>query len=92
MSERTAVHVFVEGTVQGVFFRATTQERAQQTGVDGWVRNLPDGRVEAHFEGESEAVEAMVSFCHEGSPTAEVDSVEVEWVDPYGYDGFEIRR
>jgi len=90
MSE-TRAHVFVSGEVQGVFFRATTRERAEETGVDGWVRNLDDGRVEAGFEGPEDAVEAMVEFCHEGSPQARVDDVETEYGDPEGVDGFEVR-
>lgn len=85
-------HVFVSGTVQGVYFRATTRDRARQARVDGWVRNLPDGRVEAVFEGEESAVEQLVEFCHEGSSAANVTDVAVEYDDPEGLDGFEIRR
>ncbi|MDZ7702702.1 MAG: acylphosphatase [Halobacteriales archaeon] len=90
--DRTRAHVYVSGRVQGVFFRATTREAAAEHGVDGWVRNLDDGRVEAVFEGPREAVEAMVEFCHEGSPAAEVRDVEVGYGAPEGHDGFEIRR
>ncbi|WP_226023441.1 acylphosphatase [Halomicrobium salinisoli] len=90
MSE-TRAHVFVTGKVQGVFFRATTRERAEETGVDGWVRNLDDGRVEAVFEGPEGDVEEMIEFCHEGSPQARVDDVEAEYGDPEGIDGFEVR-
>lgn len=64
MAERTRARVLVSGTVQGVYFRATTRETAREHGVDGWVRNLEDGRVEAVFEGPEEAVEALVEFCH----------------------------
>ena len=92
MSDRTRAHVFVSGRVQGVFFRATTRDTAREQGVDGWVKNLADGRVEAVFEGSEESVEAMVEFCHEGSPQAQVRDVEVEYGDPEGLDGFEIRR
>ncbi|WP_227131391.1 acylphosphatase [Halorubellus salinus] len=92
MTDRTRAHVFVSGRVQGVFFRDTTRQTAQAEGVDGWVRNLDDGRVEAVFEGEHAAVEAMVSFCHEGSPAARVDDVDVEYGDPEGVDGFRVRR
>ncbi|WP_136686591.1 acylphosphatase [Halorhabdus amylolytica] len=91
MSERTRAHVFVSGRVQGVFFRATTRERAAEHGVDGWVKNLDDGRVEAVFEGPEEAVEAMIAFCQEGSPQASVEDVETEYEEPTGLDGFEIR-
>ncbi len=85
-------HVFVSGHVQGVYFRATTRDRARDQGVDGWVRNLDDGRVEAVFEGPRDAVESMVKFCHEGSPAARVDDVTVEYGDPENLDGFEVRR
>ena len=92
MTDRVRAHVFVSGRVQGVYYRATTRDRARGTGVDGWVRNLDDGRVEAAFEGAREDVESMVEWCHEGSPAASVESVEVEYGDPEGLDGFEIRR
>ncbi|MFB6300512.1 MAG: acylphosphatase [Halobacteriales archaeon] len=88
---RTRAHVFVSGTVQGVYYRATTRDTAREHGVDGWVRNLDDGRVEAVFEGPEDAVEAMIEWCHEGSPTAEVEAVDVEYEDPRGIDGFEVR-
>ncbi|MCG1003407.1 MULTISPECIES: acylphosphatase [Halobacterium] len=92
MSERTRAHVLVSGKVQGVYYRATTREQATERGVDGWVRNLQDGRVEAVFEGPEDDVEAIVEWCHEGSPAARVDDVEVEYDDPEGHDSFEIRR
>jgi len=92
MRADTRVHVYVSGTVQGVFFRATTRDEARDAGVDGWVRNLDDGRVEAVFEGAEDAVERMVEFCHEGSPTADVTDVDVEYEEPEGLDGFRIRR
>jgi len=91
-SERTRVHVYVSGRVQGVFFRATTRETARERGVDGWVRNLDDGRVEAVFEGPEAAVDALVEFCHQGSPAANVTEVEVNRTEPEGLAGFEIRR
>jgi len=91
MSHRTRAHVLVTGRVQGVFFRATTRETAREEGVDGWVKNLDDGRVEAVFEGEETAVEAMVEFCHAGSPQARVESVDVEYEEPQGIDGFDVR-
>ena len=92
MGEEIRAHVFVTGRVQGVYYRATTRERAREEGVDGWVENLDDGRVEAVFEGDREAVEAMVEWCHTGSPRARVDDVDVEYGDPSGIEGFEIRR
>lgn len=92
MSDRSRAHVFVSGRVQGVFFRATTRDVAREQGVDGWVRNLDDGRVEAVFEGPAEAVEGMVEFCHEGSDAADVEDVEVTYEEPEGLDGFLVRR
>jgi acylphosphatase len=92
MSDRVRAHVFVSGRVQGVYYRATTRETARERGVDGWVKNLPDGRVEAVFEGDREAVEEIIEWCHTGSPDARVDDVEIEYDEPTGIDGFEIRR
>lgn len=72
-------HLYISGRVQGVFFRATTREEAKKRGVTGWVKNLPDGRVEAIFEGEEEKVNEMIDFCHKGPSSARVDDVEVSW-------------
>jgi len=92
VTEQTRAHVFVSGRVQGVYYRANTRDAARGRGVTGWVRNLRDGRVEAVFEGPSDAVEGMVEWCQTGSPAADVDEVEVEYGAPEGFDGFEIRR
>jgi acylphosphatase len=91
MSERTRVHVYVTGNVQGVYFRATTRDQAEQRDIDGWVRNLDDGRVEAVFEGDDDEVDEMVEFCHEGSDAARVDDVEVSYGEPDGAGDFRIR-
>ncbi|WP_247001810.1 acylphosphatase [Halosolutus gelatinilyticus] len=91
MTDRSRAHVFVSGKVQGVFYRATTRETAREHGVDGWVKNLQDGRVEAVFEGPENAVESMIEFCHEGSPAADVNDVAVEYEEPRGEEGFEVR-
>jgi len=90
--ERTRAHAFVSGRVQGVFYRANTRDTARELGLDGWVRNLDDGRVEAVFEGPRDAVESMIEWCHEGSPSADVRDVSVEYGEPQGLSGFEIRR
>ncbi len=71
------VHVWIEGRVQGVFFRAYMKDAAKKEGVTGWVRNHPDGRVEAVLEGEEQAVENMIKWCHKGSPLSRVDDVVV---------------
>ncbi|RDI70565.1 acylphosphatase [Halopelagius longus] len=89
--DRVRAHVFVSGTVQGVYYRASTRDAARERGVDGWVRNLDDGRVEAVFEGPRPAVEEMVEWCHTGSSAAEVEDVDVTYDDPEGEAGFEIR-
>jgi acylphosphatase len=76
---KTRAHVYVTGKVQGVFFRQNTKRQAQSHGVFGWVKNLEDGRVEAVFEGEEEAVKAVVEFCKVGPKGASVSSVDVNW-------------
>jgi len=89
---RVRAHVYISGRVQGVFFRYETRRMAIRYGVSGWVRNLPDGRVEAVFEGEKEAVESMIRFCRRGPPAAVVRHVEVLWEKPEGdLWGFQIR-
>lgn len=90
--DRVRAHVFVSGRVQGVFYRANTRDTARERGVDGWVKNLRDGRVEAVFEGTESDVEAMIEWCHTGSPAASVDDVEVSYEEPEGINGFTIRR
>lgn len=69
----------MNGMVQGVFFRSETRDKAVRSGLKGWVRNLPDGRVEAVFEGEKDAVDRLVEFCRRGPPGARVKNVEVVW-------------
>ena len=89
---KTKVHVFVGGMVQGVFFRSATKHRADAAGVKGCVRNLPNGRVEAVFEGEEEAVKTLVEFCRHGSRGAVVTNVDVKWENYNGeFTNFEIR-
>ncbi len=79
MSDLSRAHIVVEGLVQGVAFRAATVDAARRLGVNGWVRNLPDGRVEAEAEGERSRVEALVAWCRHGPPAARVDGVQVGW-------------
>jgi acylphosphatase len=86
----TRKRVVVNGRVQGVFFRDTTRRRAEAAGVAGWVRNTPEGAVEAVFEGEPAAVEELVEFCRRGPSRAEVTSAEVEEEQPEGLTGFEV--
>jgi acylphosphatase len=83
-------HVLVSGRVQGVFFRDTCRRLARQYGVAGWVRNLPDGRVEAVFEGPAEDVGRLVDWCRHGPRHAVVDHVEVQAEPPEGLHAFRI--
>ncbi len=85
-------HVFVQGRVQGVSYRAYAQHEAGRLGLRGWVRNLRDGRVELVVEGQKEGVERMLQWCHRGSPLAQVTKVTVEWEDPEGEGPFQVRR
>jgi acylphosphatase len=85
-------HIFVSGKVQGVGYRATTWDMAALLHLNGWVRNLRDGRVEAVFEGAAESVEEMLRWCHQGSPMAQVHQVAVEYGTPEEMQGFEVKR
>lgn len=83
--------MIVKGRVQGVFFRAHTQETATRLGLTGWVRNMDDGGVEIMAEGKKPVIEKLVEWCQEGPPSARVLSVHVEWEKPTGeFDYFEI--
>lgn len=84
-------HVYVSGQVQGVNFRGATQEEAERLGLNGWVRNLQDGRVEAVFEGDPETVRQMIDWCESGPSSADVTDVTVEQEEPAGESGFEVR-
>ena len=76
--------MIVSGRVQGVFFRQNTLNKAKELGVLGWVKNLPDGRVEAVLEGEKEKVERMVDWVKKGPASASVEKVEIDWQDYRG--------
>ena len=89
---KVRAHVRVYGKVQGVFFRARMRDQALEAGVGGWVRNLPDGSVEAVLEGPWEAVMKVVCWAHRGPPLARVDRIEVEFGEATGeFESFEIR-
>lgn len=91
MIDLARAHVLVSGRVQGVNYRATARDYARDIGVNGWVRNLDDGRVEAVFEGTRPAVQKMVSWCYSGPSYARVERVEVQWEKPTGEErGFSI--
>ncbi len=77
--EYLRAQVVIDGIVQGVFFRASARDEAIRIGVGGWVRNLPDGTVQALFEGEKKKVEAIIAWCHKGPPGARVNNVQIFW-------------
>jgi acylphosphatase len=81
----------VRGRVQGVGFRYATVDRARALGLGGWVRNRPDGAVEAVFEGRRDRVESLVDWCRHGPRGAEVDSFDLAWEEPAGEYGFDVR-
>ncbi len=85
-------HVFVSGVVQGVGYRYSTMNQSRYLGVSGWVRNLPDGRVEAVFEGSQAAIDSMIRWCRQGPIGAVVKEVVVQYEIPQGDRSFEIRR
>jgi len=88
---KSNVHVIVSGQVQGVWFRASTKQKADELGLNGWVRNTPDGCVEAVFEGEEELVEKMINWCGHGPPMARVENIKVKKQQTIGFNDFSIR-
>lgn len=91
MGKRVRAHVHISGQVQGVFFRQETLRRAESLGLGGWVRNLPDGRVEAVFEGDNAAVQAALDWCALGPALADVRSTQIDWEPPQQQEVFRIR-
>jgi len=85
-------HILIEGMVQGVFYRAFTRNLASKLVLNGWVRNLYDGRVEAVFEGSRELIEQAIQECRKGPAGSSVRNIDVKWEESSGeYKGFEIR-
>lgn len=91
MSDPVAKHLVVHGSVQGVFYRASAVEAAEERGVAGWVRNADDGSVEMVVEGDAEAVASLEAWARRGPAHAEVTGVDAEDVDATGRTGFEQR-
>jgi len=84
-------HLRISGSVQGVFFRASTRDMATGLNLTGWVRNSPDGNVEAVFEGDEENVKEAIEWCRKGPSFAKVSDVDIEWEEPTGeFSSFEI--
>lgn len=91
MEDKARAHVIISGRVQGVFFRMETKKAADRLGVSGWVRNQLDGTVEAVFEADRDRVDAIIDWCREGPPHADVTDVTVNWEAYAGeFDGFNI--
>ena len=87
---RVARHVRITGLVQGVFFRASTREEARRGGLTGWVRNCPDGSVEAHAEGDEQAVEQLIARMREGPAGASVSELKTETAEAEDFRHFEV--
>ena len=90
--QATRAHVFITGKVQGVGYRFSTLQTAVNLGINGWVKNLPDGRVEAIFEGSEEVVKKMINWCYQGPECAVVKDVVIKYEQTEGIKGFEIHR
>ena len=89
---KSNVHVVISGRVQGVWFRASTKQKAEQLGLTGWVKNTHEGNVEAVFEGDDKKISEIISWCHQGPPMAKVVNVEVNNQAPTNsFDSFSIR-
>ncbi len=85
-------HVYISGNVQGVFFRDSARQKAEELNLNGWVKNTPDGRVEALFEGPADAIREIIDWCKEGPSQATVEDVEAEREEPAeDLKGFEVR-
>lgn len=82
MKSKARAHIFVSGKVQGVFLRYNTRREAQKLGITGWIWNLPDGRVEAVFEGEKDKIEKIIEWLRKGPTFTKIEKVEVKWEKP----------
>jgi acylphosphatase len=89
--ELARAHVVLRGRVQGVGFRLETRDRARSLSLAGWVKNIPDGAVEAVFEGPRERVESIMRWCERGPRGAAVDEVDTRWEEPRGEREFTVR-
>jgi len=89
------IHILIFGQVQGVGFRISTARKARQLGLTGWVKNLPEGQVEAFFEGKKQDIEEILFWCHQGPDKAQVDKIEIKTklqTISRQFDRFEIKR
>jgi len=90
--DKVARNVRVTGRVQGVFFRAWTREKAREHGIQGWIRNCPDGSVEAHLEGDEGAINWLIDLIADGPPGSRVDHVRTTDAELEDLSGFEVRH
>ena len=86
-----ALHIIIHGEVHGVSFRASTQTKALELSLTGWVRNLSNGTVEVHAEGSRDSMNQLIKWCQKGPPSAKVSRYDLDWVTPQGMDKFRIR-
>ncbi len=92
MGESASLHAFVFGRVQGTFFRAYAKKRADELGLTGYARNMPDGSVEVMAEGDKKTLERMISYLNVGPPAAKVEKIVTKWGDEVGrYSDFQIK-
>jgi acylphosphatase len=92
MDDAARAHLIIEGSVQGVFFRAYTRDIALSLGLRGWVRNLPDGNVEAVFEGDKAKIQELITECYKGPPSSRVSNIDLVWENYRGeFESFDIR-
>lgn len=92
MENKIAIHAYVSGRVQGVFYRDATQKKATELGVTGWVKNIPDGRVELIACGDQQLVNELIEWLWEGSRSSNVTSVETKFVDYTDFESFKVTR
>ena len=86
------VHLMIKGKVQGVFFRATAREKANDLGLTGWIRNTPEGWVELMATGDDVLLQSFIDWCHQGPPKAVVTQVQVKEVPETAFEGFRIMK
>lgn len=92
MNKKARIHITIKGLVQGIFFRASTKEKAQQLGITGWVRNLNSDKVEIVAEGEKKNLEELIEWCKTGSSLVKIEEIKVEWQSYQAeFENFEIR-
>jgi acylphosphatase len=90
---KSRAHIFVFGKVQGVFFRENTRKKAAEFKLSGFVKNLPNGKVEAVFEGEQEKIEKIIQWIKKGPEVAQIENIEIDWQDyKEEFKNFEIRH